>query len=165
MGLADPSAVVASRTELRDSAYMPVVGRFDCGRVSGWYVDVNVAYLRDDEKMEIVACAGSGVHRPRNERRGLRLDHSFRSELKLTDYRRRRPRRSWTGEGFALRISGTAGTRRSATSGTGGELDHITVRSIDDHLSQRGAVETQVGHNFGKALSVQLGEHGVNDIH
>jgi hypothetical protein len=40
-------------------------------------------------------------------------------------------------------------TRRSATSGTAGELDHITVRSIEDRLSECGAVETQVGHNFG----------------
>jgi hypothetical protein len=35
----------------------------------------------------------------------------------------------------------------------------------DCRLSQRGAVETQIGHNIGKVLSVQLGDQGVDDIH
>jgi hypothetical protein len=51
------------------------------------------------------------------------------------------------------------------TSGTAGERNYITVCSIDGRFSQRGAVEAHVDQSLGKALSVQLGNQGVNDIH
>jgi hypothetical protein len=45
-------------------------------------------------------------------------------------------------------------------------LDHVAVRSLDDHLGQEGhGIETKVGHRFGNTLSVQPLGHVLDDPH
>ena len=70
--------------------------------------------------------------------------------------------RAWGSERYALNIG-----RRSRWHPPDAQWprDHITVRSLDGLFSQRSAVEAQIGHSLGKALSVQLGDQRVNDVH
>jgi hypothetical protein len=66
---------------------------------------------------------------------------------------------------IALTAHGFAAGASRQSEGTTGEPDHITVRSLDGLFSQRSAVEAEIDESLGKALSVQLGDQGVNDIH